>query len=99
MLRVEQRQLWRPDDHPDGPQRGDCLRACVASVFELDYDQVPDLRGYTQPLRDWLRETVPGVGLKHQLLGVSDPYGCETLDDWRNWPTEHYEQGFWIATV
>jgi hypothetical protein len=24
---------------------------------------------------------------------------AETLDSWRDWPTNHYEEGFWIATV
>jgi hypothetical protein len=98
VIPVEQRQLWRPDDHPDGPQRGDCFRACVASILELAYEDVPDLGGYTANLATWLKATMPGIN-------VSDRYVCtgwdrvETLDSWRSWPERHYESGYWIGTV
>lgn len=96
MIPVMQRQLWRPDDHPDGPQRGDCLRACVASILEIDYLDVPDLMGGYQPLFTWLRRVAPGVHAQHRVLGLGHR---ETLESWRDWPTEHAEQGYWIAGV
>lgn len=94
MIRVEQRQLWRPDDHPDGSAFGDCLRACVASVLELPYETVPDLRGDDQKIADWLRGT--GIAVRRRRL---HGFEAETLESWRDWPTEHHEQGYWIATV
>jgi hypothetical protein len=98
MIRVEQRQLWRPDDHPDGGRRGDCLRACVASILELDYEAVPDLGGLNQPLNDWVREAAPGLVAPYQYLGSTWRLN-ETLESWREWPTSHYLEGYWIATV
>lgn len=97
MIPVAQRQLWRPDDHPDGPQRGDCLRACVASILELDYDDVPDLQGDYQPLFRWLKEVAPGVGVRQRNL--TEVSHIETLSSWEGWPREHYEPGYWIAGI
>lgn len=98
MIEVEQRQLWRPADHPDGPQFGDCYRACIASLFEVDYELVPELRGDTHKLHEWLSEVAPGVRVQHRILGDlwKEP---ETLDSWRQWPATHHEFGYWIATV
>lgn len=98
MIPVEQRQLWRPDDHPDGPQRGDCLRACVASIFELPYEEIPanTIEG-DRRINEWLSTTLPGVAAQyHYLRGIAEP---ETLDSWREWPQSHYEPGYWIAAV
>lgn len=97
MRAVEQRQPWCPDDHPDGPQRGDCLRACVASILELDYEDVPDLKGGYQPLFKWLGQVAPGVHARHRSLTLA--VWPETLDSWKDWPAEHREEGYWIATV
>jgi hypothetical protein len=94
---VEQRRLWRPDDHPDGPQRGDCLRACVASILEVEYEDVPDFNGMSQPLNDWLKSVAPGFAAPYRYLTSLGHE--ETLDDWKSWPTSHYEEGYWIATV
>lgn len=41
MIPVEQRRLAIFDEHGDNVQRGDCLTACVASLFELTIDEVP----------------------------------------------------------
>ena len=92
-----QRQTWRPDDHPDGPQRGDCLRACVASILDLEYEDVPDLQGDYQPLFAWLRRDAPGVHVRQRCL--TDLSCIETLDSWKDWPWQHYEPGYWIAGV
>jgi hypothetical protein len=36
--------------------RGDCMRASIASLFDVDYEAVPELRGdgWWQTLDDWL---------------------------------------------
>ena len=41
MIPVEQRQMAIFDEHGDCVQHGDCLTACVASIFELPLDEVP----------------------------------------------------------
>lgn len=97
MKPVKQRRLWQPDDHPDGLQRGDCLAACVASVFELPYEECADIGPTSQSLYDWMRERFPGVDATYRIL--TDLRVPETLDSWREWPTHHYEPGFWIATI
>lgn len=97
MIPVGQRRLWRPDDHPDGPQTGDCMRACLASVFEMDYEDVPHAPGDHDIIRAWLALFTRGVGVEYRFLR---PIGDrEHLDDWKKWPTRHYADGYWIATV
>lgn len=99
MILVEQRQLWRPDDHPEGPQYGDCYRACVASIFEVAYEETDGITGGdSQTLTDWVRRRYPGVGMSYRMLGDTWK-DVETLDSWRQWPESHYEPGYWIATV
>lgn len=98
MTPVEQRRLWRPDDHPEGPQRGDCLRACVASILELPYEAVPNLDGTAHQLAIWISRVMPGVQVAYRYL--SDTWAQrETLDSWKKWPADHHEPGYWIATV
>lgn len=98
MIQVEQRQLWRPASHPEGPQRGDCLRACVASVLELPYEGVPGFTGYSSGVAGWVKERFPGLGFLDQQ--VSRDYNrAEHLDDWRSWPRTLYRPGYWIASV
>lgn len=41
MIPVEQQQLSVIDEHGDSIVKGDCMRACVASLFELPLDDVP----------------------------------------------------------
>lgn len=96
MIPVEQRRLWRPDDHPDGPQRGDCMRACVASIFETSYEDAEGIDGTTQTLFDWVRPRYPGIRARCQQLTGNDP---ETLESYKQWPTTHWEDGYWIAAV
>jgi len=97
VIPVEQRQLWRPDDHPDGPQSGDCLRACAASIFEVPYEEVADLRGDSQNLWTWARERIPGLYVVKRHLSGLDGEGDP--ESWRSWPTRHHERGYWIASV
>lgn len=96
MIQVEQRRFWRPADHPDGPQRGDCMRACVASIFEVDYDDTDGIDGTTQTLADWVKPRYPGVRVAHRMFHGDEP---ERIGDHVNWPTHHYESGYWIAGI
>lgn len=98
MIEVEQRQLWRPDDHPDGPQRGDCMRACVASVFEVPYEETEGIDGTAQTLWDWMRPRFPGLTARQRVFqGLGDE--PERIGDHVNWPTYHHEPGYWIAGI
>ncbi len=98
---VEQRLLWRPDDHPDGPQRGDCVRACVASIFEVPYEKVESIQpgGDSGDLRAWVKDRHPGVEPLHRLLVPLHLDRPEQLDDLDSWPTSHYHPGYWIAAI
>jgi hypothetical protein len=98
MKPVQQRKLWRPDSHPDGPQRGDCMTACLASVFEQPYEDC-EVKGYAGEISDWLKERrYAGVEAVHHLLGTGwqNP---ESIGDYRLWPTSHHEMGYWIAGI
>lgn len=95
---VAQRRLYRPAEHPLGAQRGDCLAACVASVFEVPYHQASSAVGHSQALFDWTREHYPWLRAEHRTLGDTWK-GVETLDSYKEWPERHFEHGYWIATV
>lgn len=98
MIPVEQRKLWRSDDHPDGPQFGDCMRACYASILGLPLEAVPDMEGYNSNFTAWISQVLPGVQLVNR--DVSGSRGShEEPDSWKAWPTHHYEPGYWIAGV
>lgn len=97
MIEVEQRRLWRPDDHPDGPQRGDCVTACLASIFELPYeDCVVD--GGSQGVFAWTRQNFRGICARTRVLRPLGD-GPERIGDHVNWPTHHHEQGYWMAAI
>lgn len=97
MIKVEQRQLWRPDDHPDGAQRGDCAAACIASVFAIPYEDCAEIDGSMRSIAAWLRPRFPGVYVQTRFLNdVSQP---ERIGDHLNWPTDHYERGYWLASI
>lgn len=98
MIEVEQRYLWRPDDHPDGPQRGDCLAACIASIFEVPYWDVSHFDGTAQPVYEWTRDHYPGVECVYRMLGAGWK-DIERIGDHEVWPTEHREPGFWVASI
>jgi hypothetical protein len=71
------------------PVNGDCLRACIASIFELPLEEVPHFvalgTGWHAALQNWLRP----MGLVMQ----SYPYrGAVDVPAW--WPS-----GWWIASV
>lgn len=79
----------------DVPDRvpGDCVRACVASIFELRLEQVPHFvaspRGWYPAIQDWLRPM--GLWLCH------DDYNEPST---RPVPKGHrYPAGWWWASV
>lgn len=98
MIEVEQRRLWRPADHPDGPQRGDCVAACLASIFELPYEQCAEVDGTSQSIFAWTRDRFPGIRAGIRVVRPLGD-GPEKLGDHLTWPTSHLEQGYWMAGI
>lgn len=93
MIPVEQRHMAVFDEHGDNVQRGDCLTACIASIFELPIDEVPffvaedDWHGcYGR----WVRDHGYQIGHVHIGVAEDDPTRL----------TGHPTAGiYWIATV
>lgn len=98
MIQIEQRRLWRPDDHPDGPQSGDCGAACVASIFGVPYEECDRIDGTYQSIAEWTRARYPGIAACSQMLG-DGWQEVERIGDHVNWPTRHHESGYWMATI
>lgn len=93
MKPVEQRYMAIFDEHGDNVQRGDCLTACVASIFELPIDAVPffvDEDDWHGSYTGWLRERGLVLGAPHVVVDVNDPTVL------RGHPTDGI---YWIATV
>ena len=85
MIHVRQTKLYE-----EGPPvyRGNCVQACVASLFDLPIDSVPDMHGRTdQMLNEWLSVHYPGVVVQSR---------DETPASGDDFPHRH---GYWIATV
>lgn len=92
MIPVEQRQRAVFDEQGDCLQHGDCLSACVASIFELPLEEVPffvESESWHQDYQDWL--CARGFVLRHYRISVAgdDPKRLTGS------PGEIY----WIATV
>lgn len=98
MVPVEQRKLWRPEDHPDGPQRGDCVRCCIASIFEVSYEEVEDIGASIQDASRWVKERFPALTIVHRDIRHPIP-DVEEIGEHINWPTSCWNPGYWIATV
>lgn len=76
-------------DGKDGRPMGDCLRACVASIFELPIADVPhfaEASSWFSAMCDWLRP----MG----LVVETKEYGGQSLDS-----PKQYHSGWWIASV
>jgi hypothetical protein len=41
LIPVTQTKFWRPADHPEGRQHGNCQRAAMASLLEIGIDDMP----------------------------------------------------------
>lgn len=102
MIEVEQRQLYNPD--PELKQRGDCWKCCIASILELDYDDVPhfvqleedgEIPSFWNATQTFLRDR--GLVLAYfGLWGAEQPYlmfGNEKIKYHFTAP------GHWIAGV
>lgn len=93
MIPVEQRRRAIFDDHGDNLQRGDCLTACVASIFELPYEDVPffvELPSWHQVYGDFIRSL--GFAVGHVNISVHD-------DDPTRLTGYPSDDIYWIATV
>lgn len=99
MIPVGQRQTYQPESHPDGPQRGDCLRCCVASIFEVPYEDVESIGPSTQHVYRWVSEHFPDKKALCRYLTDPEDDWKPNLDAYLAWPTSHVEPGFWIATI
>lgn len=76
-------------DGKEGRPIGDCLRACVASIFELPIEDVPHFAAapsWFGAMHEWLRP----MG----LVVETKEYGGKSLD-----APELYYSGWWIASV
>lgn len=79
-------------DGKDGRPYGDCIRACVASIFELPIEQVPHFaaaegNAWPRALARWLKP--------FHLAADRDDYREQPS---RDWPRRMYD-GWWIASV
>lgn len=78
VIPVEQRYMAIFDEHGDNLQRGDCLTACIASIFELPIDEVPFFvqeDDWYRAYHDWVRTR----GLStYQILDAPAP--CSYCD-------------------
>ena len=92
MIPVEQQVLAVFDENGDRVVAGDCMRACVASVFELPLEDVPHFAGLDDWYGEWLR------WLEARGLGIYDARIRVDEDD----PTKllgHPAGGYWFAAV
>ena len=84
VIAVMQREVG---DGKDGRPMGDCMRACLASIFELPIDVVPHLATLPAWPRDLDRWLAP-MGLAHERM---------------NWPASpspgYWPAGWWMASV
>lgn len=75
MIPITQTKLYRPEDHPDGLQRGNCQRAAMASILEIDIEDMPPFElapgacAFWEQIREWLA----GRGLKLVTYDDEDP--------------------------
>jgi hypothetical protein len=97
VIRLRQRTLYRPPEHPAGFRRGDCCAACVASLFELPYEACSVIDGTWQSLIRWSRTRYPALVIRQRMLGPS-PRGAQSIHSCRSWPTRH-EPDYWLAWI
>lgn len=92
MIPVEQRQLSQHDSSGDVVVSGDCMRACVASLFELSYEDVPHFvehENWWQIWNDWLADR--NLRLGSAFFSVED----DDRTKLNGWPGDVW----WLAGV
>lgn len=88
MIHVKQTRGYEGKDY-----RGNCFTACVASLFEIPLEGLPDFTGkQNAALTDWLNVHYPGVIVRSR---EHEPFDADG-----KWPVGLYPpHGFWMATV
>lgn len=93
MIPVEQQKMAIFDEKGDNVQRGDCLTACLASLFELPLDEVPHFvatDNWFSEYSNWLVDRGLQLGQVHLCVDEDDPTKLT------GYPIEGVH---WIATV
>lgn len=94
MKPVTQTREYRSD-----ASRGNCMAACVASIFELPLSAVPRKGHGDLTMTKWLRRRYPGIGTRRVTYFKPHPkYPYEYVDEFLDEP-RNAVPGFWIATV
>lgn len=76
MIQIEQTELANYDANP--PSHGNCLAACVASIFEIGHGLSEGrFKGVydSQALWEWLAIHFPAVGMISRIYGKAVPLG------------------------
>lgn len=92
MIPVEQQILAVFDEHGDCIVHGDCLRAALASLFELPIEEVPhfaESERWWGDWMDWLAERNLRIGTAFYTVSEDDPTKLN------GWPGDIY----WLACV
>jgi hypothetical protein len=92
VIEVEQRYMAIFDERGDNVQRGDCLTACVASIFELPIDEVPffvEHDNWWQMYQDFFRDR--GLCLERAWI----KFDRDDRTKLTGWPGDR----FWIGHV
>lgn len=101
MKPIEQTRFYVPGDsifEPDR-ERGNCLSACIASIFEVSIEDAESAAEYASNTREWVEARFPGVSIAERELGKRPRDRAEILTDYQSWPSEApYHNGFWIGT-
>lgn len=86
MIHVKQTRGYEGDHY-----RGNCLAACIATIFEIPIDRLPEFQGRDSEVVGWLSFFYPGVEM------VVRDYRPQ---DFREWQKDNATpRGYWIANV
>lgn len=101
MKPVDQTRFYIPGPYPlaEDKERGNCLSACVASIFEISIEEAEEASVYSSNVREWIEDRFPGVSIAERTLGARPTDRAEILTDFMSWPKQPpYHSGFWIGT-
>lgn len=75
MRQITQTKLYRPADHPEGPQHGNCQRAAMASILEIGIDDMPPFEEAASAGRFWrqIHEWLEEQGITYRSFDASAP--------------------------